>query len=159
MRHLIIAGLCLIFLSCNSQTETAISKKISYRSSGPQKGSLILGGGNISDPSIFGRFMELAGGPEALIILIPTAMEDQHMDTVRFRTYYESMGAKNLMILHTRDVNESNERSFYSIINDAGGVWFYGGRQWRLADSYLNTKVHDALNDLLKRGGVIGGSS
>lgn len=33
------------------------------------------------------------------------------------------------------------------------------GRQWRLADSYLNTLTHAELNNLLDRGGVIGGSS
>jgi cyanophycinase len=38
-------------------------------------------------------------------------------------------------------------------------VWFSGGRQWRLADAYLNTKVHEELRALLSRGGVIGGSS
>ena len=41
----------------------------------------------------------------------------------------------------------------------AGGVYFLGGRQWRLTDSYLNTKVYQKLNDLLSRGGEIGGSS
>ena len=42
---------------------------------------------------------------------------------------------------------------------EARGVWFPGGRQWRLADAYLGTKVHDELWALLGRGGVIGGSS
>ncbi|MCH8875045.1 cyanophycinase, partial [candidate division KSB1 bacterium] len=44
-------------------------------------------------------------------------------------------------------------------ISEARGVWFSGGRQWRLVDSYFNTKVHAALQALLDRGGVIGGSS
>ncbi|MBT8218272.1 MAG: cyanophycinase, partial [Bacteroidia bacterium] len=38
-------------------------------------------------------------------------------------------------------------------------VWFSGGRQWRHADSYLNTKTHEAFWDVLNRGGVIAGSS
>ncbi|MGD8817263.1 MAG: cyanophycinase, partial [Acidobacteriota bacterium] len=41
----------------------------------------------------------------------------------------------------------------------ARGVWFNGGRQWRLADAYLNTLTHDELWKVLERGGVIGGSS
>src|SRR2546425_254934 len=40
-----------------------------------------------------------------------------------------------------------------------GGVWFEGGRQWRLVDSYLNTRTERELYALLGRGGVIGGSS
>jgi cyanophycinase len=38
-------------------------------------------------------------------------------------------------------------------------VWFPGGRQWRLADAYLGTRVHEELRALLARGGVIGGTS
>jgi cyanophycinase len=44
-------------------------------------------------------------------------------------------------------------------LKEARGVWFSGGRQWRLADAYLDTKVHRELEALLERGGVIGGSS
>ncbi len=38
-------------------------------------------------------------------------------------------------------------------------TYFTGGRHWRIADSYLNTKVHEELLKLLDRGGVIAGSS
>jgi cyanophycinase len=34
-----------------------------------------------------------------------------------------------------------------------------GGRQWRLADAYLGTRVERELRNVLKRGGVIAGSS
>jgi cyanophycinase len=34
-----------------------------------------------------------------------------------------------------------------------------GGRQWRLADAYLNTRTQKELFALLKRDGVIGGTS
>ena len=41
----------------------------------------------------------------------------------------------------------------------ARGVFFGGGRQWRLADAYLNTQTHRELFALLERGGVVSGSS
>jgi cyanophycinase len=44
-------------------------------------------------------------------------------------------------------------------LNTARAVWFTGGRQWRLVDSYLGTKTEAALRTLLDRGGVIGGTS
>ncbi len=34
-----------------------------------------------------------------------------------------------------------------------------GGRQWRLADAYLDTGVEREIKALLNRGGVVGGSS
>ena len=41
----------------------------------------------------------------------------------------------------------------------ATGVWFGGGRQWHFVDAYEGTKTTTLLHDVLKRGGVIGGSS
>ena len=69
------------------------------------------------------------------------------------------MGVKNITVLHTRDRDEANSAKFIEPLKKARAVWFSGGRQWRLADSYLHTKVHDELWRLLDRGGVIGGSS
>ena len=72
---------------------------------------------------------------------------------------FKEAGATNLTVLHTYDPKATDKDEFVKPINAARGVWFAGGRQWRLADSYLNTKVHEALRALLDRGGVIGGSS
>ena len=68
-------------------------------------------------------------------------------------------GAQNLTVVHTRDRKESETEAFVKPIQAARGVFFAGGRQWRLADAYLNTRVHRELQALLDRGGVIGGSS
>ena len=38
-------------------------------------------------------------------------------------------------------------------------MFFWEGRQWRLADSYLNTLTHREIQAVLDRGGVVGGSS
>ena len=45
------------------------------------------------------------------------------------------------------------------MLRDATGVWIPGGRQWRLVDSYLNTRTHRELQRVLERGGVVGGTS
>jgi len=65
----------------------------------------------------------------------------------------------NLQILHTDDRKIADSAEFVKAIKEATGVWFMGGRQWRIADSYLGTKTEKAFWDLLDRGGVIGGSS
>jgi cyanophycinase len=53
----------------------------------------------------------------------------------------------------------ADRASFSAPIRNATGVWMPGGRQWRLVDSYLNTRTLADLQDLLERGGVIGGTS
>jgi len=131
--------------------------------SGPENGHLIIAGGNLSDPSVFNLFIQLAGGPEAAVVIIPTAAEDGFFNEdsaiIRLERRYHGLGFQNITILHTRDKEEANTRAFVEPLTTARGVWFPGGRQWRLADSYLNTLTHRELNNLLSRGGVIGGSS
>ena len=62
-------------------------------------------------------------------------------------------------MLHTRDRKEADSEKFVAPLKSATGVWFGGGRQWRLADSYSNTRTEKELFALLDRGGVIAGSS
>ena len=38
-------------------------------------------------------------------------------------------------------------------------MWFEGGRQWNIVDSYANTLADKGFHAVLERGGVIGGSS
>jgi cyanophycinase len=96
-------------------------------------------------------------------VIIPTAANDEYLiekgafETIQQR--FQKHGFRNITFLHTRNPDEANKESFYAPIQNAAGVWFSGGRQWRLVDSYMNTKTHEALRMLLGRGGVIGGSS
>src|SRR5262249_32740981 len=68
-------------------------------------------------------------------------------------------GAKNVKLLHTRHRAEADKPEFAAGLNEAKGVWFTGGRQWRFVDSYEGTRTEKGFHDVLARGGVIGGSS
>ena len=130
---------------------------------GPKNGNLVIVGGNMSDPAIYQKFMELAGGSDANIVIISTAGNDEYL--------YENGGLKgiekrfcengfdNFTILHTRDPKEANSKAFYEPITKATGLWFSGGRQWRLVDAYRGTQTEKEINKLLDRDGVVGGSS
>ena len=141
----------IFFLSsslCNAQT------------SGPESGSLVVVGGGLQDLTILQHFAQLAGGNDAPIIVIPTAGGDNQYDqNWPGLNQFKQAGLTNLTLIHTYDRRKADTDSFAAPIREAQGVWFTGGRQWRLADSYLDTKVHEALIELLERDGVIGGSS
>jgi cyanophycinase len=127
---------------------------------GPSNGYLVIVGGAMRDPAIFARFIDLAGGPDAPIVIIPTAGAGENYDQYwRGLRRYREAGAENLTVVHTRDRAVADSEEFVRPIQKARGVFFTGGRQWRLADSYLNTRTHKELLALLDRGGVIGGSS
>jgi len=127
---------------------------------GPANGSLAIVGGNMQDRAIFQRFLDLAGGPDAPVVVIPTAVGEESYDSNwRGLARLRKLGARNLTVVHSYNRNDAADDKFVEPIRKARAVWFPGGRQWRLADSYLNTKVHAELQNLLARGGVIGGSS
>ncbi len=133
---------------------------LSAQSVGPENGTLVIVGGALSDPEIVDAFIELSGGPDAPIVVIPTAGAALDYDDSFGRLeLFRNRGATNLTLLHTRDRSEADTEAFVAPIQEAGGVWFTGGRQWRLADSYLGTRTEEALWELLARDGVIGGSS
>ncbi|GMK40612.1 cyanophycinase [Paenibacillus sp. CCS19] len=128
--------------------------------SGLSSGSLVIAGGGRLPEDVIKKFIELAGGPDRSIVVIPTAQEQVDMtkkghDVIAF----EEAGASNITILHTTDRDLANTADFAAPIQSAHAVWFSGGRQWRIADAYLHTEVHRELNALLERGGVIGGTS
>ncbi len=127
---------------------------------GPSAGSLLIAGGAMRDPAILERFLDLAGGADAPIVVIPTAgggeVYDQSWTGLAMFVRY---GATNLTVLHTTDPVVANTDAFVQPLLEARGVWFSGGRQWRLADAYLHTAVHREIQTVLDRGGVVGGSS
>ena len=139
----------------------ALTASVSAAVHGPDKGRLVIVGGNMQDPAIVKRFIDLAGGPDAPIVIIPTAGEadDDYDHYWSGLKQWRENGAKNLTVIHTRDRKVADSEAFVTPIRSARGVFFGGGRQWRLADAYLNTLTHKELAALLNRGGVIGGSS
>ncbi len=130
---------------------------------GPENGSLLIIGGNLSSPAIYDKFLELAGGPDADLVIIPTAIADEYLlvdgAMEEMIETFKSHGFKNIEILHTRNPEEANTEEFVKPLRSADAVYFMGGRQWRIADGFLNTLAHKELFNLLDRGGVIGGSS
>lgn len=155
-----IASRAALLATCVAAASGFVPLPVAAQQVGPASGSLVVAGGALRDPAVFARFVELAGGPSAPIVVIPTAGgADDYDQYFRGRRPFESAGARSVTVLHTYDPAVADTDAFVEPLRDARGVWFTGGRQWRLADAYLNTKVHDALWDVLDRGGVVGGSS
>lgn len=134
---------------------------------GPAKGTLVIvGGGQTNNTGIIEKFVELAGGPDANFIIVPTAGGNKTADG-KIRVYKEEdvvaswkkRGVKNVKMLHTHDPKIADTEEFAKPLREAAAVWFDGGRQWNIVDSYANTLTYREFHKVLERGGVIGGSS
>lgn len=127
---------------------------------GPKNGTLIIIGGGRVPQNVMETFAEKAGGADAKIVVIPTAsVTSGRIDTARWQEYFNRYGLNDISILHTSDPNMANQDEFIAPLKEATGIYFLGGRQWRIADGFLNTKAHEEMFKLLDRGGVIAGSS
>src|SRR5512146_852756 len=127
---------------------------------GPAHGTVIVVGGGSMGPEIYAKFIAAAGGPNALIVDVPTAGGDSvYTQDAPGTRGWKTAGAKNVYVLHTTDRKLADSDSFATILAKAGGVWFEGGRQYHLVDSYAGTKTERGFHDVLARGGVVGGSS
>src|SRR5579862_4528410 len=134
---------------------------------GPEKGTLIIiGGGSTANTGIMEKFIELAGGKDAKFVIVPTAGGNKTADG-KIKDYKEAnviaswkkRGLTNVRMLHTHDPKIADTEEFAQPLKDADAVWFDGGRQWNIVDSYMNTLTYKEFHKVLERGGVIAGSS
>lgn len=138
----------------------AFSQNSGSSTVGPENGTLLIVGGGKLSATITDRFIELAGGIDAKFVLVPTASgNEEYMKNPRLLQLLKEKGATNVTVLHTNDRNIANSDEFTQPLLEADAIWFGGGRQWRLVDSYKDTKTETLFHKVLERGGVIGGTS
>lgn len=125
---------------------------------GPTKGTVVVVGGGSMGQEIYDAFITAAGGPDALILVVPNAGGADSV-TPNMGQAWRNNGARNVKVFFTKDRKVADSDSFTAVIRQAGGVWFDGGRQFRLVQDYGGTKSEREFMALLERGGVVGGSS
>ena len=134
---------------------------------GPPKGTLlIVGGGTLTGSGIQEKFIELAGGAEKNFVIVPTAGGNRNAqgqliayDEPTIVAPWVRLGLKHVRMLHTADPKVADTDAFAAVLKTADAVWFNGGRQWNIVDSYANTLTYREFHKVLDRGGVVGGSS
>jgi cyanophycinase len=151
----------LIFIISLGATASPALSLVAAEAAPPPKRNLVLHGGGPGAVPAIEQFVKLAGGADARLLVVPTAAGSasyenfDHIVIRRFRAF----GATKIRVLHARTRAEADSEDFVREIDSATGIWFTGGRQWRLADTYVGTEAEAAMRRLLARGGVVGGGS
>jgi cyanophycinase len=132
---------------------------------GPERGRLVIIGGNGSTEKIWDKIIEGAGGKDkARFVVVTNGQGDNSTDTINskiVRQIAERIGGDKSRVkaLHLKNISEANDEKNLKELKRATGIFFGGGRQWRISDVYLNTLAHQEFLNVLARGGVIAGSS
>src|SRR5258706_7871756 len=98
-------GFLLVFLLLLAAAVAAQS------SSGPKKGTLIVVGGGQIGLEIMKRFTDLAGGPDAPVVMIPTA-NDGEPTPKTLEDFKKHWGLNNVTMLHARKRDQANNTEF-----------------------------------------------
>lgn len=117
-------------------------------------------GGRMSEPDL--RAMELAGGFDAPIAIIPTAAapDNNHKragnNGVR---WFQSLGAKNVFTVDVIDSKTANDSTLAASLRTSKLIYLLGGFPRHLGETLKESLCWQAVMDAYHEGAVIAGSS
>jgi cyanophycinase len=124
---------------------------------GAPRGYLFIVGGGPQSPELVQRFVDLAGGNKAKIVVFAMASSDGKESGEEKADDLRKLGAD----AHAYYIgqNEANSDSMAKNMEGVTGVWFGGGDQVLLTKALLGTRVEKAIHDRYAAGAVVGGTS
>ncbi|MDP2302453.1 MAG: cyanophycinase [Ignavibacteria bacterium] len=120
------------------------------------KGKLVIVGG-VQVTSIMKKFVELAGGSNAKIIVIPNAGSYPVESSLEQVEEFTELGAVSDYLLFTRETADAD--SNLKKLENVTAVFFLGGDQSDLTRDMLGTKLLAKVFEFYNNGGLVGGTS
>jgi cyanophycinase len=117
-------------------------------------------GGRMRDPDL--KAIQLAGGPEAPIRIIPTAAapDNNHRragdNGIR---WFQSLGARDVLSLPLVDKVSANEEGLSRSLRDAKLIYMLGGFTGYLGETLKGSAAWEAVLQAYHAGAVVAGSS
>jgi cyanophycinase len=112
----------------------------------------------IGDRTIHRRFVELAGGDDARITIIPTA--SRLPDTGdRYRELFASLGVRQIEVLDVECRAEADDPDVHKKMDRATGIFMTGGNQLRLSTILGGTEVARHIRRRHSMGCHVAGTS
>jgi cyanophycinase len=122
---------------------------------------LIIGGAEdkLRQRQILSRFVSLAGGPEARIVVISTAssLGDEASDL--YASLFRALGVPDVRGIRPLAREEANDPKVCAPVEDATGIFMTGGNQLRLSSVIGGTLLGRTLIERHRHGAVVAGTS
>jgi cyanophycinase len=129
-------------------------------STGNIKGNLIIiGGGSPRPAAAMQKFIELAGGRDAQIAIIPMASEYYLESGQDYEKEFRESGVKKAKAFYILDSLSANADSTVDSLKLYTGFYFGGGDQNRLTNIFRNSKSLTVFRQRYAEGAVMGGTS
>jgi cyanophycinase len=122
-------------------------------------GHLVLNGGGGKPAVVMEKFVQLAGGVGAPIVVFPTASSLEDTGEYYRDLLVETYGCRNVRIADVRHRTDARDPELAEMVSLAGGIWFAGGDQRRIVAALLDTPVGSAVTEAYWDGAVVGGTS
>ena len=122
---------------------------------------LAIGGAEdkLGSKGILSRFVKLAGGPAARIVVLSTASSLGDEATAVYRELFSQFGVTDVRGLRPVTRGEANQPACSELVADATGIFMTGGNQGKLSQVVSGTRLGDAIANAHDRGAVVGGTS
>lgn len=105
------------------------------------------------------RFVKLAGGRRARIVLVPTASAFPEEVAATYTEVFTRLGAPVVDVVHPRVRDDAHDPAAVALLDRASAVFLSGGSQLKLSQLLPGTPVGAAVQRVHDRGGVVGGTS
>lgn len=111
------------------------------------------------DETVLQRFVELAGGKRARIVVIPTAAEEPESMGRQYVAMFGQLGAKAIDVLEIPERADANANPALELLGGASGIFITGGDQARLVSLLVGTRAMEHIRLRNAAGVVIAGTS
>ena len=122
---------------------------------------LIIGGAEdkVGRTAVLRRFVQLAGGRRARIVIIPTASSFPDEAVQTYTTIFTRLGAPEVVAADPPPRPAAVPEALVQAIDNATGVFMTGGNQLKLSQRLVGTPLAEAITRAHARGAVVAGTS
>lgn len=107
------------------------------------------------EDSILSHVVKEAGGPDANIVIIPTASSIPKEVAGNYVEAFTKLGCSNLKVLDIRNRLQSETKETTKALEEADAIMFSGGDQSKIAKFIGNTKAHQILSDRFQNERIV----
>jgi cyanophycinase len=126
------------------------------------EGSVIVIGGaedKVRERVILSRFVKLAGGRDARVVVISTASSLGPLAGQMYRQVFGELGVADVTPIHTTTRAQCSDPAAVRAVREATGIFLTGGNQLRLSSTIGGTPMAQQIVRRHREGAVVAGTS